>query len=191
MRDSIKYLLLGLLLFLMQSCVLEERIHFEEDLSGTYEISFAVVSDGEEGNEGLSKDFNNNIDSLALALSGIDGVNLNSHEVKSDGFSMSMNFKDVISLNKISAKVSDDKPSGLFVLEDDRLKFSMKQGEPLNKEEEQTDRWLKHRVVITFDKKIKRAKLDGFKKIDKHTLVFDSEKFTDKESISFSIKYKK
>jgi len=188
-----------LLLIMIQSCVLEERIHFNEDLSGKYEMSFALESMEEDGEGGLSEDFKMSVDSITNEISNIEGVEIMSQEVTGDGFNLSMNFKDIEALNLINTKNDGQKGAGVFTYENNRLAFNMSTdlnvGDGLEKNSESQPKdedrqWVKHRVVITFDRKIKRLKSDGFKKVDKKTLVFDSEKITNKENISFSIKYK-
>ena len=179
-------------MMLGQSCVLEERYHINKDMSGIYEVSFSIKSDGEEEDkidvdDGKVQDF----EKMVLKINDVDGVEVVRSNFDDKGFDLSVNFDDIKSINALNDTVSEDKTPGAFSYEDNRLFFSMNLGEEGQGDMENSDKWLTHRVIITFEDKMRRVRSDGFKKIDKRTLVYDSSKSPKQDNISFSVKIKK
>jgi len=157
-------------------------------------MSFAIDSNDEESEEpAMSEEGISEIDSLLTTIKMIDGVSEASMDVSDNGFNLGMNFKNIEALNKINESSKDNKAVARFENDQGRLRFNLSDfpgAEGNNTEDDQMQKFFKHRVVITFDKKIRGLKTKGFKKLDKKTLVYDSEKMDEKE-VSFSIKYKK
>jgi len=156
---------------LLHSCVLEERIHFKEDMSGFYELSFAFVQDDEmsEENGGMDDDGIGEIEKIFNEVKTIEGVDDEQMEVTKDGFNIEMAFKDLNSLNQIfiSTKDVDGRSPMNFVKKNNRLQVGMKvmdEEDADSSDGEDMDKYFKHRIIVTFEKKIKGFRGKGFNK---------------------------
>lgn len=185
-------LLIAVVLFL-SSCVLEERYHFNKDMSGIHEISFGMKSmDGEEARE---IEDSTSIIEYRQVVSDVDGVELLESNFSESQMSISLKFDNIESLNLFNNEidgVEEQRNTGQFGWDKKRLSFDQEVLKVKNKDldKEKLREVFEHRIVVTFDKKIKGLKQTGFKKLDKHTLVYDSTKQPTVNKVSFSLKLK-
>ncbi len=194
MKFIVKCLLIfGFFLTLIQSCVLEERYHVNNDLSGIYEVSFSMKTDGEESEEkDVEEEDKSKFEELIVKINDTDGVDVVSSSLSETGFDISLKFKNLKSINSVNETTADEKTPAIFSLKDNKLFFIMNLPQDPEKDSKiNSEKWLTHRVIVTFEDKMRRVRSDGFKKIDKKTLIYDSSKSNGNSEISFSIKLKK
>ncbi|NNK81198.1 MAG: hypothetical protein HKO93_06845 [Flavobacteriales bacterium] len=184
-----------LILLLYQACIIEERYHFHEDLTGEYSMFFdySLMSE-EDSSKEMKISMDAMMDSLYEQVNYVDGIS--NAQKKSEGYSFTLSY-EFDGLKTLNRMESIDDPEGeneeLFKLKGKRLLFrpnfdelmeSMEQGsvegevETMNDDEMMANlsKLFKVKTVISFDQNVKVKRMKKFQKTSVNTFEFDSEK---------------
>lgn len=190
----IHYFILSILtIALFQACVIEERYHFHEDMSGEYSMLFDYSLLAEEDSSGeLKMSMDLMMDSILESVNFVEGISDAKGESDGYTFSLSYGFDSVNTLNEIEAMDGEEAvkaKADVFKLKGKRLQFRPdyeELTESLDEEDEETtaedkevaeslSQMFKVRTIISFDKNVKVKSMKYFKEIEKNTFEYNSE----------------
>lgn len=193
---SINTILLSLLtILLFQACVIEERYHFHEDMSGQYIMTFDYSRFAEEDSSGEMKaSMDLMLDSIYDEVKFVKGISNAKKESEGYGFTLSYDFDNVATLNQVEAMDAEsEKNSEVFKLIGKRLQFrpdleelksSLSEDGDTEGDESPEDAEMAEslgkmfivRTIISFDKDVKVKEMKYFRETEKNSFEYDSEK---------------